>query len=160
MAHLSQHLAPNAVAPFLICVCVCVCVCVRACAHLLSHWVIADSLRPHRLYPTRLLCPLGFSRQEYWSLLPFASPGDLLDPGIEPTSLMSPALAGRFFTTTPPGPAQKTPTLCHTKAFWYLYKGRTKLSSNQLAAMSRCWACWPESGVSFLTHLMDRAFQF
>ena len=42
---------------------------------------------------------MGFSRQEYWSGLPFPSPGDLPDPGIEPASLMSPALAGGFFTT-------------------------------------------------------------
>ena len=41
---------------------------------------------------------LGFSRQEYWSGLPFPSPGDLPDPGIKP-----PALAGRFFSTGPPG---------------------------------------------------------
>ena len=37
----------------------------------------------------------GSSRQEYWNGLPFPSPGDLADPGIEPTS---PMLAGRFFT--------------------------------------------------------------
>ena len=42
---------------------------------------------------------MGFSRQEYQSGLPFPSPGDLPDPGIEPKSL---ALAGRFFTATPP----------------------------------------------------------
>ena len=42
---------------------------------------------------------VGFSRQEYWSGLPCPCPGDLLDPGTEPMSLMSPALAGRFFTT-------------------------------------------------------------
>ena len=42
---------------------------------------------------------MGFSRQEYWSGLPFPSPGDLPDPGIEPVSLASPALAGRFLTT-------------------------------------------------------------
>ena len=41
---------------------------------------------------------IGFSRQEYWSGLPFLLPGDLSDPGVEPTSLMSPALAGGFFT--------------------------------------------------------------
>jgi len=41
---------------------------------------------------------LEFSRQEYWSGLPFPSPGDLPDPGIRPVSLMSPALAGVFFT--------------------------------------------------------------
>ena len=43
---------------------------------------------------------LEFPRQEYWSGLPFPSPGDLPDPGIEPQSL---ALAGVFFTTKPPG---------------------------------------------------------
>ena len=43
---------------------------------------------------------MGFSRQEYWSGLPFPTPGDLPDPGVEPMSLMSPALAGKFFTTT------------------------------------------------------------
>ena len=37
---------------------------------------------------------MGFSRQEYWSGLPFPSLGDLPDPGIEPASFMSPALAG------------------------------------------------------------------
>ena len=42
---------------------------------------------------------VGFSRQEYWSGLPFSPPGDLLDPGIEHVSLMSPALASVFFTT-------------------------------------------------------------
>ena len=42
---------------------------------------------------------MGFLRQEYWSGLPFASPGDLLNPGIEPRS---PAFAGRFFTTESP----------------------------------------------------------
>ena len=41
---------------------------------------------------------VGFPRQEYWSGLPFSSPGDLPDPGIEPVSLVSPALAGGFFT--------------------------------------------------------------
>ena len=43
---------------------------------------------------------MGFPRQEYWSGLPFPSPGDLPDLGIEPMTL---ALVGRFFTTGPPG---------------------------------------------------------
>ena len=54
---------------------------------------------------------MEFYRQEYWSGLPFSSPGDLPDPGIEPTSL---ALADRLFITEPPGklppPCQKTKT--------------------------------------------------
>ena len=43
---------------------------------------------------------MGFSRQEYWSGLPCPPPGDLPDPGIEPTSPMSPVLAGGFFTAS------------------------------------------------------------
>ena len=46
---------------------------------------------------------MGFSRHEYWSGLPFPTPGDLLNPGIKPMSLASPALAGEFFTTAPRG---------------------------------------------------------
>ena len=42
--------------------------------------------------------PMGFSRQEYWRGLPCPPPGDLSNPGIEPRSLMSPALIGGFFT--------------------------------------------------------------
>ena len=43
---------------------------------------------------------IEFSRQEHWSGLPFLPPGDLPDPGIEHTSLMSPALASGSFTTS------------------------------------------------------------
>ena len=43
---------------------------------------------------------MGLPRQEDWSGLPFASPGDLPDPGVKPTS---PVSAGRFFTTELPG---------------------------------------------------------
>ena len=64
-----------------------------------------------QLCPT-LCCPMDcsplsslsmkMSRQEQWNGLPFPIPGDLPDPGIEPVSLASPALAGGFFTTAPP----------------------------------------------------------
>ena len=73
-------------------VCVCVCVCVeslQSCVTRLQLWTIA------RQAPL----PMGFSRQEYWGGLPCPPPGDLPNPGVEPTSLMVPALAGRFFTT-------------------------------------------------------------
>ena len=43
---------------------------------------------------------MGFSRQEYWSGLPFSPPGDFPNPGIESMSLASPALEGVFFTTS------------------------------------------------------------
>ena len=46
---------------------------------------------------------MGFPRQEYWSGLPYPSPGDLPNPGIEPKSPASSALAGRLFTAEPPG---------------------------------------------------------
>ena len=65
--------------------------------HMLSHvqlfaapWTVAHQASLSR----------GFSRQEYWGGLPFPSPGNLPDPEMEPTSLVSPALAGRFFTTS------------------------------------------------------------
>ena len=49
---------------------------------------------------------MEFSRHEYWSGLPFPPPGDLPNPGIEPTSLMFPALAGRSFTASSTWEAQ------------------------------------------------------
>ena len=69
------------------------------CVQLLSHvqfyatpWTVA--------YQASL--SMGFPRQEYWSGLPLPSPEDIPTPGIEPTSLASPILAGIFFTTVPP----------------------------------------------------------
>ena len=52
---------------------------------------------------------MGFSRQECWSGLPFPTPGDLPNPGIEPTS---PILAGRFLPLAPPGKADPEFCLC------------------------------------------------
>ena len=51
---------------------------------------------------------MGFSRQEYWGELLFPSSEDFPDPGIKPASLMSPALAGRFFTSGATWEAQNT----------------------------------------------------
>ena len=80
----------ESVLPYNVCVCVCVCS------------VVSDFATPSTVACQAPLS-MGFPRQEYWSMLPFPSPGDLPDPGIEPTSLESPALAGRFFTTLLPG---------------------------------------------------------
>ena len=68
------------------CVCVCVCLCVCVCARTHTYSVVSDSLQPRGRQPARLLCLGDFSRQEYWSGLPFPSPGDLPDSGIEPGS--------------------------------------------------------------------------
>ena len=57
---------------------------------------------------------MGFPRQEYWSGLPFPSPGDLPDPGTEPISL---ALAGRFFTAESPWEAQELDRLGSNSGF-------------------------------------------
>ena len=72
---------------------------------MLSHF---SHLRPFATLQTvahQAPLSMGFSRQEYWSGLPCPPPGDP-DPGIDPASLMSPALAGGFFTTTTTWEAQ------------------------------------------------------
>ena len=66
---------------------------------------------------------MGFSRQEYWSRLPFPPPGDLLDPGIEPESLASPALAGGLFTTSTTGEAQNVFAAGQIWLPWWLSSG-------------------------------------
>ena len=70
------------------------------CACMLSHLSCVQLFAT--LCTVALQAPLsmGFSRQEYWSGLPCPSPGDHPHSGIEPLSPRSPALAGRFFTTS------------------------------------------------------------
>ena len=73
---------------FLVCACVSH-VCAQVASNSVTPWTVAHQ------------APLSmeFPRQEYWSGLPFPSPGDLPDPGMEPASLVYPALAGGFFAT-------------------------------------------------------------
>ena len=70
----------------------------------------------------------GLSSQEYWSGVPLPSPGDLPDPGIEPVSLTSPTLAGRFSTTSATSEAQLL-----------RYSWLTILHSFQLYSWSNCF---------------------
>ena len=103
-----------------VCVCVCVCVCVRVracvrvcacvcarvstCVHSPAHVLIQSC--PTLCKPLNLCKPLavqaplslGFPKKQYWNRLPFPTPGGLLNLGIEHASVVSPALAGRFFT--------------------------------------------------------------
>ena len=96
-------------------VCVCVCVCVFVCCVSLNTSLLVGTTRwpsailyvcmgakslqsyPTLCDPRTVTCQaplsMGFSRQEYWSGLPFLSPGELPHPGIEP---LTPALAGRY----------------------------------------------------------------
>ena len=73
------------------CVCVCVCVCVWSCLSRVQLFVTLWTIQA---------LSMGFSRQEYWCGLPCPPSGHLPDPAIKPMSLMSPALAGRFFATS------------------------------------------------------------
>ena len=76
----------------------------QPCRTLCNPWTVA-----HQALPS-----MGFSRQEYWSGLPFPSPGDLPDPGIEPRS---PTLQADALTSAPPGEPHKTPKLSKMGAF-------------------------------------------
>ena len=68
-----------------------------------SRPVMSDSFATPWTVVLQVPLSTGFPRQEYWSELPFPSPGDLPDPGVEPLSL---ALWGLFFTAEPPGKLQ------------------------------------------------------
>ena len=63
----------------------------KLCLTLMTPWTVA----------CQTPLSMGFPRQEYWSSLPFPSPGDLPEPGIEPVSLS--CFSGGFFSTEPPG---------------------------------------------------------
>ena len=90
--------------------------CVPTCS------VVTDSVALWTVARQALLSR-GYLRQEYWSGLPSPSPGGLADPGIEPASLASPALAGRGFTTVPPGKPPHNPVVnklsCGLKRFLF-----------------------------------------
>ena len=85
----------------------------------------SSSLQPHGLYPRQAPLSAEFSRQEYWSGLPSPPPGDLPDPGIEPSSpVLSPALEGIFFfffflTTEPSRSYRKVSFLLSTQDFFH-----------------------------------------
>ena len=69
-------------------------VCVHMCTVVFDSFVTLETVAHQTPLSTE------FSRQEYGRELPFPPPGDLPNPGIKPTSLESPALAGGFFTTS------------------------------------------------------------
>ena len=85
---------------------------------------------------------MGFSREEYWSGFPCPPPRDLPNPGIKPASLMSPALAGRFFTTSatweppPPAPPPPPPNASYTSS-------KCDFLSTNTHSSNSCFNCYP-----------------
>ena len=83
-----------------------VCLCVKSSRHVQFFATL-------QIAACQVPLSMGFCRQEHWSGLSCTSPGDLPDPGIEPGSLMSPALAGWFLTTSATWEALKSATSMH-----------------------------------------------
>ena len=76
--------------------------CMKLCERMLSRFSYVRLFAILWTVAHQVPLSMGFSRQEYWNSpgLPSSSPGDLPNPGIEPKSPVSPALAGGFFTTS------------------------------------------------------------
>ena len=83
--------------------------CVLSCS------VVSDSFVTPWTVACQAPLSMGLFRQEYWNGLPFPPPENLPDPGIEPVSLESLTLVGRFFATVPPG---KTTTEAQYHIYW------------------------------------------
>ena len=87
---------------------------------------------------------MGFPRQEYWSGLPCSPPGDLLDPGTEPMSLMSHALADRFFTTR----TTCTHTHTHTRARAHVAGKELACNTGDPSSITG-WGRSPRQGIGY-----------
>ena len=103
------------------------------CAKSLSHVQLFGTL-----WTVDLQAPLsmGSSRQKCWCGLPFPSPGDLPDPGIEPASAASPALSSGFFTTVPPG--KPLSFLVFLNGIFYIWIGQ-KVLLNKWISINQCY---------------------
>ena len=84
-------------------------------------------------------------RQEYRSGLPFPTAGDLPDPGIKPMYPVSHALAGRFFTSEPPGKPQTLQKVFLKITCTYDVKWKGKKKKNWTSAIHRGWDGWMAS---------------
>ena len=109
---------------------------------------------------------MGFSRQEYWSGLPCPPLGDLLNPGIEPESLASSALASGFFTTAPPGkplfPPEEIPVgrlECDGVSCAWTVMGASVLSPPDPLLRCLSWCCCGEHAGERRVHSIPPAFQ-
>ena len=100
------------------------------------------------------LLSMGFSRQEYWSGLPFPTPGDLPDLGIKPTTPESPSLVGRFFTPEPTAivPSFKLRTKFLSEPGPYCFPYLTCLDQKQMKLFLyiSCSLSWKSWALSYL----------
>ena len=113
-------------------------VCVCMLSHFIHFWLFVT------LWTVAHQAPLSmeFSSQEYWSGLPFPTPGDLPDPGIEPTCVTSPALVGCLFTTSATWEAPtKLDSILKSRAITLLTKVHIVKAMVFPAVMYRC-ASW------------------
>ena len=85
---------------------------------------------------------MGFSRQEYWSELPCSPPGDFPNPGIQPTSVISPALAGGFFTTS----TTWIDLLNHCKLWVSICQSSNESFTGRTEAEAETPILWPPDG--------------
>ena len=101
------HNLDSKIHKFTVCVCFCVSLCLcsvaESCPNLYGLWIVAHQVS----------LSMELSRQEYWSRLPFHSPGGLPHPGTEPAPLASLVLAGGFFTTSTACEAQYDSAILH-----------------------------------------------
>ena len=121
----------------------------RVCGlnHFSRFWLLGTLWAVARQAPLSM----GFSRQEYWSGLPCPPPGNLPIQEIEPKSLRYPALAGRFFTTSPTWEAQNI----HT--YWIIW-GCQRMRDNwcipcycrRRIFWSAHTLCWPHDNYSYI----------
>ena len=129
-----------------------VCVCVRACVCAPSCWVMSESLRPHGLKSTKLLCPWGFSRQEYWSGLPCPPPGDIHNPGIKPRS---PVVQACSLPSEPPGKLKNTGVV-NLSLLQGIFQPRNRTGVTHIArGFFTNWATLNTSPKIFTLNLLD-----
>ena len=118
---------------------------------LFGRYIMSNSFVSPWTIARQALLSIGFLRQEYWSGLPFPSPGDLPDPGIKPAS---PALAGRFFTSEPPGKPQLNLAVLKFSHYSRKNKQNNSSSENKVAVSipTPCAFCIPFNPSILSTH--------
>ena len=102
-------------------------ICLHVQSHLCNPWTVA----------CQASLSVEFSRQEYWSGLPFSTPGDIPNPEIGPESPVSPVLAGRFFTTVTPGKPHYIRMLTFKKKSAYAFQK----AANNTNLNTQCYVC-------------------